>query len=43
MTHYPLPQSLAFHNEILIITFGVVTFSAIFQGLTMPLLLCGWA
>ena len=34
-----LPASLAFHNQILIATFGVVAFSVMFQGLTMPLLL----
>jgi CPA1 family monovalent cation:H+ antiporter len=34
-----LPASLAFHNQILIATFGVVAFSVVFQGLTMPLLL----
>jgi CPA1 family monovalent cation:H+ antiporter len=34
-----LPPSLAFHSEILIATFGVVVFSVIVQGLTMPLLL----
>jgi CPA1 family monovalent cation:H+ antiporter len=34
-----LPSSLAFHSEILIATFGVVVFSVIVQGLTMPVLL----
>jgi CPA1 family monovalent cation:H+ antiporter len=34
-----LPPSLAFHSEILIATFGVVVFSVIVQGLTMPWLL----
>jgi CPA1 family monovalent cation:H+ antiporter len=34
-----LPSTLAFHGEILIATFGVVVFSVIFQGLTMPMLL----
>jgi len=34
-----LPNSLPFNNEILIATFGVVAFSVIVQGLTMPLLL----
>ncbi len=34
-----LPDSLAYHDEILVATFGVVCFSIIFQGLTMPLLL----
>jgi CPA1 family monovalent cation:H+ antiporter len=34
-----LPDSLPLHNEILIATFGVVAFSVIAQGITMPLLL----
>ena len=34
-----LPPSLPFHNEILITTFGVVAFSVVVQGLTMPLVL----
>jgi len=34
-----LPLTLPFRNEILIATFGVVSFSIIAQGLTMPLLL----
>ncbi|MGD0863937.1 MAG: sodium:proton antiporter [Rhizomicrobium sp.] len=34
-----LPPNLALHSEILIATFGVVVFSVIVQGLTMPLLL----
>jgi CPA1 family monovalent cation:H+ antiporter len=34
-----LPNTLPMRNEILIATFGVVSFSVIVQGLTMPLLL----
>ena len=34
-----LPPSFPFHNEILITTFGVVAFSVVVQGLTVPLLL----
>jgi len=34
-----LPVSLPYHDEILIATFGVVCFSVVLQGLTMPLLL----
>lgn len=34
-----LPSSLAFHSQILIAAFGVVAFSVVIQGLTMPLLL----
>jgi CPA1 family monovalent cation:H+ antiporter len=34
-----LPPSFAFHDEILIAAFGVVVFSVVAQGLTMPLLL----
>ena len=34
-----LPPSLPFRSEILIVTFGVVAFSVILQGLTMPPLL----
>jgi monovalent cation:H+ antiporter, CPA1 family len=34
-----LPPSFALHDEILIVTFGVVVFSVVAQGLTMPLLL----
>ncbi len=34
-----LPRSLPYHDEILIATFGVVCFSVVLQGLTMPLLL----
>jgi CPA1 family monovalent cation:H+ antiporter len=34
-----LPNTLLMRNEILIATFGVVSFSVIVQGLTMPLLL----
>ncbi len=34
-----LPDSLPLRNEILIATFGVVAFSVIAQGVTMPLLL----
>jgi CPA1 family monovalent cation:H+ antiporter len=33
-----LPISLPFNNAILIATFGVVTFSVVVQGLTMPML-----
>jgi CPA1 family monovalent cation:H+ antiporter len=36
-----LPPSFPLHNEILITAFGVVAFSVVFQGLTMPSLL--WA
>lgn len=34
-----LPPSLALRNEIVVATFGVVAFSVIAQGLTMPVLL----
>jgi CPA1 family monovalent cation:H+ antiporter len=34
-----LPDTMPFRNEILIATFGVVSFSIIAQGLTMPLML----
>jgi len=34
-----LPETLQMHDEILIATFGVVAFSVIVQGLTMPWLL----
>jgi CPA1 family monovalent cation:H+ antiporter len=34
-----LPASVAFHEEILMTTFGVVVFSVVVQGLTMPALL----
>jgi CPA1 family monovalent cation:H+ antiporter len=34
-----LPISLPFNNAILIATFGVVTFSVVVQGLTMPILI----
>ncbi len=34
-----LPRSLALRDEIVIATFGVVAFSVLVQGLTMPLLL----
>jgi CPA1 family monovalent cation:H+ antiporter len=34
-----LPPSFPLHDEILIATFGVVVFSVVAQGLTMPLLL----
>jgi CPA1 family monovalent cation:H+ antiporter len=34
-----LPQSFPFAYEIRIATFGVVIFSVLFQGLTMPILL----
>jgi monovalent cation:H+ antiporter, CPA1 family len=34
-----LPMSLPFNNAILIATFGVVTFSVVVQGLTMPMLM----
>jgi CPA1 family monovalent cation:H+ antiporter len=34
-----LPETLRMHDDILIATFGVVAFSVIVQGLTMPLLL----
>jgi CPA1 family monovalent cation:H+ antiporter len=34
-----LPRTLAFHDEILIATFGVVVFSVVVQGLTMKPLL----
>jgi CPA1 family monovalent cation:H+ antiporter len=34
-----LPPSLVMRNEIVVATFGVVAFSVIVQGLTMPLLL----
>jgi len=36
-----LPATLPMHDEILVATFGVVAFSVIAQGLTMPLLLRG--
>ena len=34
-----LPPSFPLYNEILITAFGVVVFSVVVQGLTMPLLL----
>jgi CPA1 family monovalent cation:H+ antiporter len=34
-----LPSELPYHDEILVATFGVVCFSVVFQGLTMPVLL----
>ncbi len=34
-----LPQELEMRNQVLIATFGVVVFSVVVQGLTMPLLL----
>jgi CPA1 family monovalent cation:H+ antiporter len=34
-----LPPSLEFRNEIVIAAFGVVTFSVVVEGLTMPPLL----
>ncbi len=34
-----LPPSFPFRSQILVATFGVVSFSVIIQGLTMPLLL----
>ncbi len=34
-----LPAGLAYRDEILVATFGVVCFSVVFQGLTMPILL----
>jgi monovalent cation:H+ antiporter, CPA1 family len=34
-----LPIFLPFNNDILIATFGVVTFSVVVQGLTMPMLM----
>jgi len=34
-----LPVGLPFRDEILVATFGVVCFSVVFQGLTMPVLL----
>jgi CPA1 family monovalent cation:H+ antiporter len=34
-----LPPALPFRNQILVATFGVVAFSVLAQGLTMPLLL----
>ena len=34
-----LPQSLAWRNEIIIVAFGVVAFSVVVEGPTMPLLL----
>jgi len=34
-----LPLSFPFHDEILVTAFGVVVFSVVVQGLTMPLLL----
>jgi monovalent cation:H+ antiporter, CPA1 family len=34
-----LPPTLAFRNEIVVTTFGVVAFSIVIQGVTMPLLL----
>lgn len=34
-----LPDSLAFHDEIVTATFAVVVFSVVIQGVTMPLLL----
>ena len=37
-----LPMSLPFNNFILIATFGVVTFSVVVQGLTMPMLIKGF-
>jgi CPA1 family monovalent cation:H+ antiporter len=36
-----LPDSLARHNDIVIVTFAVVAFSVVVQGLTMPMLLRG--
>ncbi len=36
-----LPQELQMRNQVLIATFGVVVFSVVVQGLTMPLLLRG--
>jgi CPA1 family monovalent cation:H+ antiporter len=37
-----LPSSLAYRDEIVITTFGVVAFSVIVQGVAMPLLLRRW-
>ena len=34
-----LPPSLPLRDEIVVVTFGVVAFSIVVQGLTMPLLL----
>ena len=34
-----LPQTLPLRHEIVVVTFGVVAFSIVVQGLTMPLLL----
>jgi Na+:H+ antiporter len=34
-----LPPSFPLYNEILVTAFGVVVFSVVVQGLTMPLLL----
>jgi monovalent cation:H+ antiporter, CPA1 family len=34
-----LPPSLVMRNEIVVATFGVVAFSVLVQGLTMPVLL----
>ena len=34
-----LPTTLPLRNEILVATFGVVVFSVVAQGLSMPLLL----
>ena len=34
-----LPTSFPFNNAIIIATFGVVTFSVVVQGLTMPVLM----
>jgi CPA1 family monovalent cation:H+ antiporter len=36
-----LPDSLALRDEVVVATFGVVAFSIVVQGLTMPLLLRG--
>jgi CPA1 family monovalent cation:H+ antiporter len=37
-----LPSSLAYRDEIVITTFGVVAFSVIVQGIAMPLWLRRW-
>jgi CPA1 family monovalent cation:H+ antiporter len=34
-----LPDTIPFAYDIRIVTFGIVIFSVLFQGLTMPLLL----
>jgi CPA1 family monovalent cation:H+ antiporter len=34
-----MPPTLPLRHEIVVVTFGVVAFSIVVQGLTMPLLL----